>query len=397
MLSKDELNKIDELGSQEIQRLHDLILAQTLKNKGECVGFIDSTILSDNLLVNNLINIRRMDTPYEFEDDFIEHCQNEGYNIENKWPAKAMFDSDLSANKAALELGFISGWYDFCNYETKLKGLDYNLVKALAEIELDGVVACTDHNHMVLNMLGLSDEMLNKFYHNGYKTLYDLPNFDNILPSDEADWSEDDIAFYQNYEPLVNSMSEKEFNKCCDLLNDETIPCVYSDAIKEALGIKSDNAWKFDPLMNSMYGYGEEYKQDYINSMNNPETQGRDGLLESHEKEVDMEYMDDNLLAKHNKLAEEIGVDEYNKTLWFMEQNDLTIDDVLDEKGNYKADLVSNYFKSHEEPTNDQWLKYLEVLGDNVSGFAEWLKDINKSKDGKDREFTNFKNRSMGK
>lgn len=367
MLTNEQaIAKYDDRTNKELLRIHDLIVANILKNHGKCTGFIESTILSDNVLVNSLVNIRRMDIPCEFEDQFDDITND----VELNWPSEPMIDGDNSANDIAYGLDIIGGWYDFYNYENKYKPNDRDLIRALDEIERDGVIACTEHNISVLNDLGLSKNTLDMFYHNGFKTLYDLPNFDDdILPDDENEWSEDDKAFYFKYEPLVESMTEQEFNKCCDLLNDETIPCLYGDAIEDVLGIKKDNAWKFDPFMNAMYGYGEEYKEDYMKELEN----------------------------KHNKLLQLTGSDDYLKAEWFLKENDLSINDIIDENGNYEKDKVDNYYKTHDEPNNDDWITYLSLVGSKASGIQDFLDSLNKSKDGKDREYSNYKKRTMGK
>lgn len=138
--------------------------------------------------------------------------------------------------------------------------------------------------------------------------------------------------------------------------------------------------------------------------ISNKQIVGNDGLLESKEETItinntiDNDLVDvDKELEKHGNLQNKIGNQEYLRCLWYMEQKDLIIDDVIDNNGNYRKDLVDDYYQDHEEPSNETWLKYLDVLGDKVSGLSEFLRDLNKGKDGKDREFTTFKSRSMNK
>lgn len=139
------------------------------------------------------------------------------------------------------------------------------------------------------------------------------------------------------------------------------------------------------------------------NDLNKQVTVGRDGLIDSNEIEInqnhnvsDEVYMQ-NIEDKHKQLADNQSIDENIRLLYFMEANNITIDEITDDNGNLKVDVIEDYFKQNGEPSNETILDMFTNAAEKTSNFKEWLNNLNKTKDGKDREFTNYKNRSMGK
>ena len=151
---------------KEIERIRELLSDYIYKTEGVCPGMVESTIASDNELVASLVNIRRMDNPKGFIEDYIEQA---GFDLDkvsdlpniSSWSLSPIFDSDLQATSEAFKMGIIKGAYDFGEWEDVLYGIDdVSLRMALNEMADDGVIAKTDHNDKVLKDLGLKESDL---------------------------------------------------------------------------------------------------------------------------------------------------------------------------------------------------------------------------------------------
>ena len=100
---------------------------------------------------------------------------------------------------------------------------------------------------------------------------------------------------------------------------------------------------------------------------------------------------------KYEFLNKTVGDDEYLRALWYMKNENISIDNVIDAKGNYQKEFIDNYYSNHPEPTLDTWSQYLLSMDSDIGNLQEFINSLNKSKDGKDREKDNFKSKPLNK
>lgn len=87
---------------------------------------------------------------------------------------------------------------------------------------------------------------------------------------------------------------------------------------------------------------------------------------------------------KYNHLNNVVGNDEYLRALWYIKNNNVSIDDVIDAKGNYQKKKIDEYYMTHTEPSIDTWSSYLTTLNTDTSGLQAFLDSLDKSKDPKE-------------
>ena len=100
---------------------------------------------------------------------------------------------------------------------------------------------------------------------------------------------------------------------------------------------------------------------------------------------------------KYEFLNKIVGDEEYLRALWYIKSENVSIDDVIDAKGNYNKDTIDNYYLNHNEPTQDTWSNYLLSIGSDVGGLQDFINSLNKSKDGKDVVKENIKSKPLNK
>lgn len=366
------IEKVSEDEENEISRINKLMCEEIIKNNGKCHGFMTMGFPANNELIQDLVNIARMDIPSDWVDEFQEYKEMGDYKIEGEWSDEAILNGDVEANQKATELKIINGWYNFNNYEKRIKNTNKEITSILDELEYHGgIVASSDYNNKILSDLGLSAEQLRNVYCSHIYSLYDLPYVDDeILPADEEKWDKENKDFYEKYEPIVEAMTDEEFNKCCDLLLDESLPCIYADAIEEAVGLKTNQAWKFDPLLNAMYGYGEEYKEEF---------------MEDFEKQ-------------YSNFKNLVGEEEFNRANMYLNMTKKSINEIYNNSNSlkgYDKQQVDDYFK-HNNISEDKLINQLKVVNKDI-GLEKFVNDLRKSKEGHEKENTNYKSKSTGR
>ena len=117
-------------------------------------------------------------------------------------------------------------------------------------------------------------------------------------------------------------------------------------------------------------------------------------VQECADREVNPERMFDalkkNLLDTYEKQDAE---KEYRKVLWYLQQKDgSSIYDLIDFSNNYKKNIIDDYFKDHDYPSEKVWTEYLTMLNDKILG-KNFTDILSKGKNFKENQKDNVKSK----
>jgi len=117
-------------------------------------------------------------------------------------------------------------------------------------------------------------------------------------------------------------------------------------------------------------------------------------VQECADREVNPERMFDalkkNLLDTYEKQDAE---KEYRKVLWYLLHEDgSSIYDLIDFSNNYKKNIIDDYFKDHDYPSEKVWTEYLTMLNDKILG-KNYTDILSKGKNFKENQKDNVKSK----
>lgn len=117
-------------------------------------------------------------------------------------------------------------------------------------------------------------------------------------------------------------------------------------------------------------------------------------VQECADREVNPERMFDalkkNLLDTYEKQDAE---KEYRKVLWYLLHKDgSSIYDLIDFSNNYKKNIIDDYFKDHDYPSEKVWTEYLTMLNDKILG-KNYTDILSKGKNFKENQKDNVKSK----
>lgn len=100
---------------------------------------------------------------------------------------------------------------------------------------------------------------------------------------------------------------------------------------------------------------------------------------------------------KYERLNKIVGDDEYSRALWYLQKENVSIDEIFDPQDNYDKATIDKYYESNKEPDQYMWSNYLISINNDVGGIQAFIDSLNKSKDGKNKEKDNFKSKAQTK
>jgi len=117
-------------------------------------------------------------------------------------------------------------------------------------------------------------------------------------------------------------------------------------------------------------------------------------VQECADREVNPERMFDalkkNLLDTYEKQDAE---KEYRKVLWYLLHEDgSSIYDLIDFSNNYKKNIIDDYFKDHDYPSEKVWTEYLTMLNDKILG-KNYTDILSNGKNFKENQKDNVKSK----
>ncbi len=117
-------------------------------------------------------------------------------------------------------------------------------------------------------------------------------------------------------------------------------------------------------------------------------------VQECADREVNPERMFDalkkNLLDTYEKQDAE---KEYRKVLWYLLHKDgSSIYDLIDFSNNYKKNIIDDYFKDHDYPSEKVWTEYLTMLNDKILG-KNFTDILSKGRNIKENQKDNVKSK----